>query len=212
MTTPFPEVCMQVYGLTGSIASGKSAVAEMLQPHWPVIDADQVSRDVVRLGSEGLAAVVEAFGEGILLPDGALDRKQLRLLIASDETLRKRLNDLMHPRIAMEIKRRLDELSAQGHELVIVSAALMLETGSYRSYDKVILVISPFEARLQRLLARDEMDEASARNLMAKQMPDEQKRSFTDLVIENDGTLAQLGERTWRLMATLGWSRPGNFT
>ncbi len=199
---------MKVYGLTGSIASGKSTVAELLQLYWPVIDADQVSRDVVRLGSEGLAAVVEAFGEEVLLADGTLDRKRLRLLIATDDMQRKRLNDLMHPRIAVEIKRQLEELSASGHDLAIVSAALMLETGSYRGYDKVILVVSPKASRLLRLLSRDGMDEASAKSLMAKQMPDEQKRSYTDLVIENDGTLAQLAERTWCLMSSLGWSRP----
>lgn len=196
---------MRVYGLTGSIASGKSAVAALLEAYWPVIDADLVSREVVRLGSEGLAAVVAAFGSEILLEDGSLDRAGLRRRIALDEAARQCLNGIMHPRIAAAVQGRLGDLAAEGHELAIVSAALMLETGSFRNYDRVILVCSPAETRLQRLLARDGMDEASARRLMASQMAEETKRQYTDLVIENDGNLAELRDRTWRLMTSLGW-------
>ncbi len=199
---------MRVYGLTGSIASGKSVVASFLEPYWPVIDADQVSRDVVRPGAPGLEAVAAAFGAEVLLPNGSLDRAGLRQMIAVNEERRRQLNGILHPLIAMEIQRRLGELAAEGHALAIVSAALMLETGSFRNYEKVILVCSPAELRLQRLLARDGMDESSARSLMASQMPEQEKRGYADAVIENRSDLACLAENTWRAMASLGWSRP----
>lgn len=199
---------MQTYGITGSIASGKSTVAHLLEQYWPVIDADVVARDVVAVNSEGLAAVVAAFGPEILQQDGSLDRVKLRGLIAAQASAQQQLNQIMHPRIADMIVQQLRTLAEQGCELAFVSAALMLETGSYQRYGGVILVCAPETVRFQRLLARDHMDETSARQLMARQMPDAKKRGYTDLIIENDSTLEALEARTRSLMAGLGWPLP----
>ncbi len=159
---------MKIFGLTGGIASGKSAVMEFLQD-YPLIEADDVSREVVGSGSVGLAQISEAFGNAVLHADGSLDRSALRSTIAHSKEAQQRLNLIMHPLIIQTIMARLEELAQAGNPVAFVSAALMLETGSYRKYDGTILVCAPESVRLARLLARDGMEEVTARALMAKQ-------------------------------------------
>lgn len=194
---------MRVLGLTGGIASGKSAVADLLSS-VPHIDADQVSRQVVAPGRDGLAAVVAAFGTDVLTDKGTLNRGKLRQMIATDREHQTRLNQILHPRIRQEIQRQLHTLAAEEHDVALVSAALMLETGSYRDYDAVILVTAPEPVRLKRLLARDGMDAATARQLMAKQWSDERRRPYATVEIVNDGDMATLRHRTAAAMAKLG--------
>lgn len=194
---------MKVIGLTGGIASGKSCVESYLKQRFPVIDADQVAREVVAPGRPGLQRIRDRFGDDILLPDGALNRAALRQRIASDRQAQQDLNGILHPIIIGEIKRQLAEL-AQTHEIAFVSAALMLESGSYKNYDGVILVSAPYELRLARVLQRDQMDEASARALMDKQMPDGEKRKLCDVEIINDDTLEALKAKTDAVLADLG--------
>lgn len=202
MTTAFPAP-LRVLGLTGGIASGKSAVGDIIARRYPVLDADHVAREVVRPGTEGLARIVEAFGPEVLCGDGTLDRRGLRQIIAHDEAARLRLNGILHPLIRAEIERKLEALAAH-HDAAFVSAALMLETGSYRRYDGVLLVTAPESVRLARLLARDGMDEVSARGLMAKQWADEKKRPFATVEVENAGDLADLERHTWDALDRLG--------
>lgn len=186
-------MAQRVFGITGGIASGKSQVELFLSRFFPVIDADQVAREVVAPGSEGLAAVVAAFGEGVLLANGGLDRGKMRGLISRDREAQLRLNGILHPRIGVTI---LEKLEALGDALpVFVSAALMIESGSYKRYEAVILVTAPLEIRVRRLLVRDGMDEALARQLIEKQMPDEEKRRFATVEVVNDGDLACLESR-----------------
>jgi len=195
---------MKIFGLTGGIAAGKSAVEAIITERFPVIDADRVSREVVAPGSVGLARVVAAFGEKVLSADGNLDRAAMRERIATDTEAKKKLEAILHPLIAETITSRLAGLGRQGHEAAFVSAALMLETGSYTRYeDGVIVVCAPEETRLARLLARDGMSEASARALMARQMPDHEKRGYATAVIENDGDLETLRRRTLTLLDEL---------
>lgn len=195
---------MKAYGITGSIAAGKSAVQDLLAQHWPVIDADLVSREVVAPGSEGLEAVVAAFGEDVLQEDGSLNRAGLRNVIAHSREAQQQLNGILHPRIIGTIQERVTQLGAEGHPVVFVSAALMLETGSYKNYGGVIVISASEEIRLARLLSRDGMNEEAARNLMAKQMPDAEKRTYASVVIENNGTLEELETATWSAMGKLG--------
>lgn len=193
---------MKVFGITGGIASGKSAVESLLDPH-PVVDADQVARDVVAPGTKGLQSVSDHFGPAILLPDGQLNRAALRQQIAADRAAQQKLNQILHPIIIEEIKRRLAKL-AETHAVAFVSAALMMESGSFRNYDGVILVSAPEAERLRRLMARDGMDEQTARALMARQMPDAEKRPHCDVEIVNDGSLAELEQKTRAALQQLG--------
>lgn len=194
---------MKVVGITGGIASGKSEVERILAQHHPVIDADQTSRQVVAPGSRGLAMVVDAFGKDILQADGALDRAALRTLIASDKTAQQRLNAILHPLIGQTIMGELAQLAAAGTPLAFVSAALMLESGSYKRYDRILLICAPQETRLQRLIARDGMDEELARALMGKQWADDKRRPYAQHIIENDGDLEALRRTTAHLEAEL---------
>ena len=198
---------MRTIGLTGSIASGKSSVCRILDG-YDIIEADLVAREVVEPGSPGLARVVEAFGAGILEPDGCLDRSALRTLIANSGAAQQKLNGILHPLIIGEIMTRVETLRTNGAAIVFICAALMLETGSYRAYDTIVLISAPFETRLQRLLQRDGMDETTARNLMARQWPDERKRPLASAEIVNDGNLEELEHNTWHAMAVVGVARP----
>jgi len=200
---------MRTIGLTGGIASGKSAVCRILDG-YPIVEADLVAREVVEPGQPGLARVVEAFGQEILMGDGRLDRAALRSAIANSEAAQQRLNRILHPLIIGEILARVQAFREGGEPVAFVCAALMLETGSYRAYDTVILVTAPFETRLARLLQRDGMDEATARNLMARQWSDEEKRRFATAEISNDSTLEMLEMRTWQVLAGLGIGRPAS--
>ena len=198
---------MKTIGLTGGIASGKSSVARILG-HIPHIDADQISREVVAPGSDGLRLVREAFGEEVMGADGQLNRPFLRRLIANDEAARQRLNGILHPIIQNTILTRVSQLRQQGESACLVSAALMMETGSYRRYDAVMLVTAPIEARLKRLLERDAMDEDSARKLIASQWPDDRRRPLADVEIRNDGDWNTLQARTRAAARELGLEFP----
>lgn len=193
---------MQTIGLTGGIASGKSSVARILN-RYPEIDADQVARRVVEPGSAGLQQVAAAFGPDILLADGNLNRAALRQRIAQDGEAQQRLNGILHPIIIAAIQARLRDLEQAGEEVAFVSAALMLESGSYRNYDAVVLVTAPEEIRLKRLLSRDGMEADLARKLMGRQWTDEKRRPYATVEIVNDGTLQDLEDRTRNALEVL---------
>ena len=198
---------MRAIGLTGSIASGKSSVCRILDA-FPIIEADLVAREVVEPGQVGLARVVDAFGPDVLMEDGRLNRSALRTIIANSGEAQQQLNGILHPLIIGEIQARIQRLRDRSEAVVFICAALMLETGSYRNYDTIVLITAPFEKRLRRLLQRDGMDEETARNLMSRQWPDERKRPLATVEIVNDGTLEDLEARTWDAMARLNIERP----
>ena len=147
---------LKVFGITGSIAAGKSEVERLVGAHWPVIDADVVSREVVEPGAEGLTRIVEAFGNDVLDEDGRLNRVGLRNIIAHSKEAQLKLNGIMHPLIIGTIQNRLEAMAQKGQSVAFVSAALMIESGSYKNYNEgVILVTAPDDIRLDRLLQRD---------------------------------------------------------
>lgn len=193
---------MRVIGLTGGIASGKSSVSNILK-HYPHVDADQVSRRVVSPGMPGLQQISATFGSKILHEDGRLDRGAMRSLIARDSQAQQQLNAILHPIIIDAIKQELKALEAQGEALAFVSAALMLESGSYKNYDAVILISAPWEIRLKRLLERDGMDRDTAILLMNRQWRDEKRRSLSTCEIINDGSLEDLKARTREALVKL---------
>lgn len=190
---------MKVVGLTGGVATGKSTVAELLRARGvPVLDADVAARAIVEPGQPALGQIVDAFGEDILQGDGTLDRAALRAIIVADAEARQTLNRITHPAIALHLGQALQALAAEGHEVAVVEAALMVETGSYRQYDGVIVVTCAPDTQLARLLARDGTSAEDARRLVRAQMPLADKEAVADVLIRNDGDTAQLARETDR--------------
>jgi len=189
-----------IVGLTGGIGAGKSAVAARLAEHGAlVVDADVVAREVVAPGTEGLAAVVAAFGSGVLADDGSLDRQRLGALIFADDEARARLNAIVHPLVSQ----RSAELAADApHEAVVVhDVPLLVENALAPAYDVVVVVLADENVRIQRLRDTRGMREDEARARMAAQTTDDQRRAVADAVLDNSGTLADLHRQVddlWR--------------
>ncbi|TNE88250.1 MAG: dephospho-CoA kinase, partial [Deltaproteobacteria bacterium] len=179
---------MRVIGLTGGIATGKSTVASLLAERYglPVVDADQVAREIVAPGEPALAAIAERFGDGVLQADGTLDRAVLRERIMANADDRAALNAITHPAIFVRMRERLAELEAAGHADAVVEAALMVETGSYRMYPVLLVVSCDPETQVQRVMVRDGVDEAQARQTLAAQLPLAEKEAVATHVIKND--------------------------
>jgi len=196
---------MFVIGLTGGVATGKSTVAAYLRTDHEVavIDADQVARDVVRPGSPCLQALVQALGEDILLPDGALNRALLRQRISDDASVRSIVEGITHPAIRASIATQLQGLFEQEHAAAVVEAALLVETGSHKLYDALIVVSCDGDLQLQRLCERDQQTPAQAQALIAAQMPLAEKEKAATIVIRNDGTLELLREATAQAWTSL---------
>lgn len=183
-------------GLTGGIASGKSSAARVLRELGvAVVDADQLAREVVERGSEGLREVVAAFGEGVLAPDGSLDRERLAGVVFGDEAARKRLQAITHPRIGRLSAERIAEGLASEAPYVLYDAPLLVEVGAHRGLDALIVVSASEAEQVARAQARDAMSEAQARARIAAQLPLARKVEVADYVIDNDGTLEQLEQR-----------------
>jgi dephospho-CoA kinase len=195
---------MEVLGLTGGIACGKTSVARFFQSRGvPVVDADRVARDVVQPGTEGLAAVVEAFGPDVLAADGSLDRKRLGQRVFDDPAARRRLEEILHPRIAVESFARLAALGTEGHGFALYDAALLVENGSYRNFPGLIVVTARPEVQLARLIARDGCTEQEARARIAAQLPLAHKVAVATWVLDNSSTLERLEARAAELYAEL---------
>jgi dephospho-CoA kinase len=179
-------------GLTGGIGSGKSTVARLLEARgaW-IVDADLVARSVVEPGTPALAALVERFGDGILAPDGTLDRPALGAIAFADEQSRKDLEGITHPAINTEFLARMQ--AAPEGSIVVCDVPLLAESpaAQARGYPVVIVVEAPRELRLERLEERG-VPRADAEARMAAQATDEQRREIATHVIENSGDLEQL--------------------
>ncbi|WP_077075384.1 dephospho-CoA kinase [Aedoeadaptatus urinae] len=181
-------------GITGSIASGKSVLtAYLLGLGYPVIDADAIAADLVRPESDTLRQIAETFGDDVLQPDGALDRDKLGQLVFKDEDARRKLNDLMHPAII----RAMVELSESFHGLVFFDIPLLFEEydaikANGLEFDAIWLVDANEEVQLARLMARDNIDEAYAREKIASQMPLAEKKKRAQAIFDNSGDLMNL--------------------
>ena len=173
-------------GLTGSIAVGKSFVASLLvELGCHVLDADQTAREVVSLGTPGLRAVVEAFGQKVLREDGMLDRAKLGALVFANEQQRQRLNSILHPFIIAAQDQELRRWESEDpHGIGVVDAALMIESGGYKRFDKLIVVHCSPAAQLERLMARNQLTRDEAASRIAAQMPQEEKKRYADYLID----------------------------
>jgi len=177
-------------GLTGSIAVGKSFVASTFaELGCHVLDADQTAREVVLPGSPGLAAVAASFGPEVLNPDGTLNRQTMAALVFADEDKRQQLNHILHPFIIArqdEILREWEKEDPDG--IGIVDAALMIESGGCKRFDKLIVVHCRPEVQLERLMLRNGLSRDEAQRRIDSQMPQEEKQRFADYLIDtSDG-------------------------
>jgi dephospho-CoA kinase len=165
-----------------------------------LLDADQTARDVVSPDSDGLKAIVTEFGAEVLQPDGSLDRKRLGALVFSNPEKRQRLNAILHPRIIErqdEILRSWEIENPQG--IAIVDAALMIESGGYKRFDKLIVVHCRPEVQLERLMLRDHLSLDEARKRIDSQMPQDEKQKFADYLIDTSDGFQLTRERTERI-------------
>lgn len=193
---------MYKIGLTGGIASGKSTVSNWLRDHGaPIIDADVAAHRVVEPGQPGLKAVVAEFGDGILQDDGTLHRKALGAIVFGDEPKRQKLNEILHKYIYDYMMAEEAKFEADGATAVIYDVPLLIEAGWYKDMDEVWLVAVSEETQLQRLMTRDDCDAAAAKARMKSQMPTVDKMRYSHVIIDNNGTPAQLEERLQALWA-----------
>ncbi|BBA69056.1 dephospho-CoA kinase [Geobacter sulfurreducens] len=187
---------MNIIGLTGGIASGKSTVSRILERLGAVvIDADQLAREAVMPGTSAHRSIVAAFGEGILLPDGAIDRKALGSIIFADPSARKRLESITHPAIRELAERHLAELRRSGVPVAVYMAALLIEAGATDRVDEVWVVYVDRETQVRRVMARDGLSRSEAEQRLAAQMPMEEKAARGQVVIDNNGTPEELERR-----------------
>ena len=182
---------MLVVGLTGGIASGKSTAAAFFRARGvPVIDADQVARDVVAPGTPGLAAVADAFGSDVLQADGTLDRRRMREIVFADPTERRRLEAILHPLIRDEIRARLDQVRGP---YCILDVPLLVESPALRALAHRVLVIDvPAELQVVRLMQRDGMTAAQCEAMLAAQASRERRLEGADDVVDNAGDMTAL--------------------
>ena len=182
---------MRMVGLTGGIGAGKSAVATRLAALGAVIiDADRLAREVVEPGTPGLAAIVEAFGDGVLTPDGALDRAAMADRVFGDDAARATLEGIVHPLV----RARTAELIAAAPDgaVVVNDVPLIVEKQMSRLYETVVVVFASLPTRLDRLVRLRGMTPQEARARIAAQATDEQRREVADVAIVNDGSAEDL--------------------
>ncbi|HLC43147.1 MAG TPA: dephospho-CoA kinase [Methylomirabilota bacterium] len=177
-------------GLTGGIASGKSAVSRMLnQLGCLIIDADLIAREVVEPGEPAYQKIVEAFGQGILDDEGYVNRKKLGALIFRDAEKRRLLNEITHPEIIRREQEILAELMTEGHEgIVVLDAALLIEAGGAGRVDRLVVVTADEATQQKRLSDRDDLPAEEALRRIRSQMPLSEKAKLAHYVINNSGT------------------------
>ncbi|QSR36061.1 dephospho-CoA kinase [Marinobacterium iners] len=186
---------MLVAGLTGGIGSGKSAASDcFISLGVPVIDADRVARLVVEPGSEALDKIAAHFGDHVIQANGNLDRSALRRIVFDKERERNWLEALLHPLIRDHILDTLEQLDEQGHAYAILASPLLLETDQHLLISKVIVVDAPETLQISRTMARDNIEEAQVRQILAAQMQREERLKHADFVLDNSGNEDQLRE------------------
>ena len=175
--------------LTGGIATGKSYVRQQFANHGvPTIDADVLARDAVAPGTAGLAAIVERFGPQIVGPSGALDRQRLAGIVFADSDARLALESIVHPEVRRATDRQFASLDPAKHPFAVADIPLLYEVGRDRDFDAVIVVACKPETQIRRVMERDGISEAEARQRLAAQLPIDEKVRRADFVIRTDGT------------------------
>ena len=188
---------MLIVGLTGGVASGKTAVSQVLKEEGAyIIDADQIARELVQPHKPAWNELIRAFGKEILQEDGFIYRKKLADKVFADPKKRKLLNQILHPRIKEEMDRRTKEIGQKDPEaIVVIDAPLIVELGDHREMDKLIVVASTQTQQIERLKERDGIGPEEALRILSSQMPVEEKVNLADFVIRNEGSLEETKKR-----------------
>lgn len=198
-------VTMLRIGLTGGIGSGKTTVATMLaDAGFPVVDADQIGREIMQAGSPVLDQVASVFGADLLDGDGELNRAELARRAFSSAEHTAQLNGITHPAIRRESERRLAQLEAEGERAAVYDMPLLIELGLDENMDLTVVVDVDAEERVRRLVNSRGLDEADARNRIERQIDDETRRSHADVVIDNNGPLEALKPQVNELINRIG--------
>nr|WP_202897639.1 dephospho-CoA kinase [Actinopolymorpha pittospori] len=188
-------------GLTGGIGSGKSEVARRLASYGAmIIDADRLAREVVEPGTDGLAAVVDAFGEEVVAADGSLDRPALGRIVFGDEAARRRLEAIIHPRVRARAAELEKAAAAADPDVIVVhDIPLLVETGQAAGFDAVVVVDVPEEVQIDRLTRVRGISPEDARARVAAQVSRAERRSAATVVLDNSGALTALDAQVKRL-------------
>ena len=190
-----------VVGITGGIGCGKSSVTDQLKRlNVDIIDADIIAREIVEPGKFALRKIVEHFGKEVLLPDGSLDRAKLRVIIFSEKEKKDWLEDLLHPLIKDEIRTQIKSASS---EYVVLSSALLLETGQKNLVDMVVVVDIPETLQIERTTLRDSNSSELVKKIIDSQIKRDERLSRADIVIDNSNSLDELSSKIKKLHSDL---------
>jgi dephospho-CoA kinase len=182
---------VQLIGLTGGIASGKSTIARRLAVHGAVVvDADKIAREVVEPGTPALAAIAETFGEGVIQTDGSLDRPALGAIVFADQDARLRLNGITHPAVLRASTARFAQATAEDPDAIVVyDIPLLVESANDYPFDLVVVAHAPADTRIDRLVRLRGMDPAEAERRIRSQASDDERLAVADVVIDTGGSL-----------------------
>ncbi len=195
---------MHVFGLTGGLASGKGVVAARFSRRGlPVVNADTLAREVVVPGSEGLAAVVAAFGREVLSANGEPDRRAPARRVSAEPDARRRLESITHPRIQAAKRARMHALAERGEPLACYEVPLLVEVGLTEVLRPVVGVAASRAHQMERAVRGDGMSEAGARARLSAQLPLADKIAAADYVIHNDGSLAEVEAEADRVLEAI---------
>ncbi len=195
---------MKIIGLTGGIGTGKSTVSAYLSEKGiPIIDADQIARDITAVGSKTLEAITEAFGDGVLTENGELDRRALAETAFSSEEKKMLLEQITHRAIREEIDRRLREAALEKEKLVVLDAPLLIESGTYLICDTVWVVCADRDVRMKRIAVRDGLSEEQILARMRYQLQDEKRNLYANVLLDNSGERSALYRQVEQLLGQI---------
>ncbi|OGP69635.1 MAG: dephospho-CoA kinase [Deltaproteobacteria bacterium RBG_13_47_9] len=196
---------MLVVGLTGGVASGKTTVSQILQQEGSyLIDADQIARELVQPRTPTWGELIRVFGKEILQKDESINRKKLAATVFSNPQKRRLLEEILHPQITKEIDRRVEAIRKKDPEaVVVVDAALLVETGTYRRMDKLIVVTATETQQIERLGKRTGAARKEAKGIISSQRALEEKVKVADFIIRNEGTLEETSMRAKEIFQEL---------
>ncbi len=190
-----------IIGLTGSIGTGKSTIANHFKTlQIPVVDADLIARQVVEPGEDAYTVIVETFGEQILQEDETLDRKALGAIVFQDEAKRKQLNDIIHPAIRKEMLKQRDAYVQQEVPAVVLDIPLLYESKLTDYVEKIIVVSVDSDVQLKRIVERDNSTETEAQQRINSQIPVSKKAEMADATIDNNGIVSESHEQLERIL------------